>query len=77
MSIEYVAGQIIELTDEDFAKTELDCLNQINYDHPFNRKTTADTRKLGQHNMKSLKMLKELQLQLTAAEPMEVDLPHD
>ena len=35
MSIEDVCGEIIELTDEDFADTEAECLNQANYHHPL------------------------------------------
>lgn len=74
MSIEDVCGQIIELTDEDFANTEAECLSQANYHHPLKPATNAQMRKLGQHNLKSLKLLKALQLHLQQAEPMEVEL---
>ena len=74
MSIEKVCGDIIELTDEDFADTEAECLMQVNYHHPLKPATNAQVRKLGQHNMKTLKLLKALQLHLQQAEPMEVEL---
>ncbi|WP_413190845.1 hypothetical protein [Psychrobacter sp. AT9] len=74
MSIENVCSEIIELTDEDFADTEAECLNQANYHHPLKPATTAKVRKLGQHNMKTLKLLKELQLHMAEAEKMEVEL---
>ncbi|MGP4950721.1 hypothetical protein ACTXGO_00910 [Psychrobacter sp. T6-1] len=74
MSIEYVAGQIIELTDDDFANAEAECLAQTNYHHPLKPATNAQMRKLGQHNLKSLQLMKELQLHLQQAEPMEVDI---
>lgn len=74
MSIEDVCGQIIELTDEDFVAMEAECLNQTNYHHPLKHATTAKVRKLGQHNMKTLKLLKELQLHMAEAEKMEVEL---
>lgn len=74
MSIEDVCGQVIELTDEEFADTEAECLNQANYHHPLKPATNAKMRKLGQHNLKTLKLLKELQLHLQQAEPMEVEL---
>ena len=74
MSIENVCGEIIELADEDFAETEAECLNQTNYHHPLKPATTAQMRKLGQHNLKSLKMMKELQLHMAEAEKMEVEL---
>ena len=74
MSLEDIAIQIIDLTDEDFAAMEAECLNQANYHHPLKPATTAQVRKLGQHNLKSLKMMKELQLHMAAAEKMENEL---
>lgn len=74
MSIEDVCGQIIELTDEDFGDTEAECLSQTNYHHPLKPATNVQMRELGQHNLKSLKLLKALQLHLQQAEPMEVEL---
>lgn len=74
MSIENVCGQIIELTDEDFAEVEAECLNQTNYHHPLKHATSAQVRLLGQHNLKTLKLLKALQLHLKQTEPMEVEL---
>ncbi len=74
MSIEDVCGQIIELTDEDFANIEAGCLNQTNYHHPLKPATNAQMRQLGQYNLKALKLLKALQLHLQQAEPMEVEL---
>ncbi|MDO5770228.1 MAG: hypothetical protein Q4P13_12050 [Psychrobacter sp.] len=72
MSIEKVCADIIDLTDEDFIEVEDECLNQTNYHHPLKPGTTRQMRALGQHNLKSLKLLKELQLQLEQAEAMEV-----
>lgn len=74
MSIENVCGEIIELTDEDFANTEAECLDQTNYHHPLKPATNAQMRQLGQHNLKTLKLLKALQLHLQQTEPMEVEL---
>lgn len=74
MSIENVCGQIIELTDEDFAETEAECLNQTNYHHPLKHATSAQVRLLGKHNLKTLNLLKALQLHLQQTEPMEVEL---
>ncbi|MBZ1392824.1 hypothetical protein [Psychrobacter pacificensis] len=74
MSIEDVCGQIIELTDEDFADTEAECLNQANYHHPLKPATNVKMRKLGQHNLKTLRLLKALQLHLKQTEPEEVEL---
>lgn len=74
MSLEDIAIQIIDLTDEDFVAMESECLNQANYHHPLKPATTAKVRKLGQHNMKTLKLLKELQLHMAEAEKMEVEL---
>ena len=74
MSLEDIAIQIIDLTDEDFAAMEAECLNQTSYHHPLKPATTAKVRKLGQHNLKSLKLMKALELHLQQAEPMEVEL---
>lgn len=74
MSIEDIAVQIIDLTDEDFVVMEAECLNQTNYHHPLKPETTAKVRKLGQHNLKSLKLMKELQIHMAEAEKMEVEL---
>lgn len=74
MSLEDIAIQIIDLTDEDFAAMEAECLNQTSYHHPLKSATTAKVRKLGQHNLKSLKLMKELQIHMTAAEQMENEL---
>lgn len=74
MSLEDIAIQIVDLTDEDFVEMEAECLNQTNYHHPLKPETTAKVRKLGQHNLKSLKLMKELQIHLAEAEKMEVEL---
>ena len=60
MSLEDIAIQIIDLTEEDFAAMEAECLNQANYHHPLKPATTAQMRKLGQHNLKSLKMRRKI-----------------
>ena len=64
MSIEDIAIQIVGLKDEDFADEEAECLMQTNYHHALKPATTTAVRKLGQHNLKTLKLLKELQLHL-------------
>lgn len=76
MSIEDIAIQIVNLTDDDFVTTEAECLNQANYHHPLKLATTATVRKIGQHNLKSLKLLKELQLHLQQAEKITSELPN-
>lgn len=74
MSLEDIAIKIIDLNDEDFVAMESECLNQANYHHPLKPATTTAVRKLGQHNLKTLKLLKELQLHMAAAEQMEDEL---
>lgn len=74
MSIEQVCSQIIDLTDEDYADIEAECLMQTNYHHPLKPATTQQVRKIGQHNLETLKLLKALQVHLKQAEPKEVDL---
>ena len=74
MSLEDIAIQIIDLTDEDFAAMEAECLNQTSYHHPLKHATSAKVRLLGKHNLKTLKLLKELQLHMAEAEKMEVEL---
>lgn len=74
MNIEHVCEHIAKLTDEDFADVEAEALMQTNYHHSMAPTTSAKVRKIGQHNLKSLKMLKELQDHLQQAIQMENDL---
>lgn len=74
MSIETVCAQIIKLSEGDFADAEAEVLMQVNYHHPLKPATTAAVRKLGQHNMKSLRLIKALQNQLQQGAELEVEL---
>lgn len=72
MSIEQVCADIITLTDENFIEVEAECLNQAHFHHPLRPNTTHKMRQLGQYNLKTLKLLKALQLHLQQVEPMEI-----
>ncbi|MGP4734361.1 MULTISPECIES: hypothetical protein [unclassified Psychrobacter] len=73
MSIEDVCGEIIELTNEDFVEQEDWYLKQSNSRTPFEA-TNPKVRKLGQHNLKTLKLIKEMQLHLKKTAALESEL---
>lgn len=63
MSISDAVEEIINLSSEDFIEEEDWCLKQAGSRAPF-AANNAKVRQLGQYNLQTLKMLRELQLHL-------------
>ena len=73
MSISNAVEEIINLSGEDFIEEEDWCLKQAGSRAPFET-NNPKVRELGQCNLKTLKLLRELQLHLQKSAALEAEL---
>lgn len=61
MSINSICKNILKIKEEEFVECEVMAQTQLDYIHPLKMATAAEYHRLGEHNMKAVKLLRELQ----------------
>ena len=59
--IRNISQKVLTITEEEFVELEEIAREQLEYDHPLKSGTAIRQHMLGEHNMKMIKALRELQ----------------